>query len=127
MCGQHPIRRLGPHPPGEGRYALSWSNNVNLFDKFKGWVTGKTYNSRQENLIYRGGLRRMLQTSNRARRKKNLEGASTKATTYNLVGTENIIPEGYSKVADKLATVVTAFPNCQIEINEKATNIYLQR
>ena len=45
----------------------------------------------------------------------------------NLVGTENIIPEGYSKVADKLATVVTAFPNCQIEINEKATNIYLQR
>jgi len=68
-----------------------------------------------------------LQTSNRARRKKNLEGASTKATTYNLVGTENIIPEGYSKVADKLATMVTAFPNRQIKINEKATNIYLQR
>ena len=41
----------------------------------------------------------------------------------NLVGTENIIKEGYSKVTDKLATMITAFPNCQIKLNEKVTKI----
>jgi len=41
----------------------------------------------------------------------------------NLVGTENIIKEGYSTVTDKLATMITAFPNCKIKLNEKVTKI----
>ena len=101
--------------------AASWLDTVNLFDKFKTWIAASTYTTiRHKNMVYRGVVENLADLERGATLKelgRNFDEGK------NLVGTENIIKEGYSKVTDKLVTMITAFPNCQIKLNEKVTKI----
>lgn len=98
----------------------SWSNTINLFDKFKEWIAQKTYSITEKNLVYNGVVSDVADLERGATLKqmgKNFDEGK------NLVGSENIIPAGYSSVTDKLVAMITSFPNCEIRLNEKVVKI----
>ena len=99
---------------------LSWSNTINLFNNFKEWIAQKTYSNRGKKLVYNRVVSDVADLERGATLKqlgKNFDEGK------NLVGSENIIPAGYSSVTDKLVAMITAFPNCEIQLNEKVVKI----
>lgn len=126
----------------------SWSDSGTVFDKFKMWITGGNsqkladaelsesptsfptvinsvgqnadWSLEEENAIYNGLVSEIA----------DLELGATMAQLgmnsnegLEMFGSENIIPSGYSSVPDKLVSLIDAFSNCQIKINEKVVKI----
>ncbi len=99
-----------------------WSDADTLFGKFKTWLA-RNYawaTLKEKNAIYSGLSSDVVDLEMGATMKqlgKNFDEGRE------MTGTENIIPIGFSSVPDKLATMITAFPNCQIRLNEKVVKV----
>ena len=127
-----------------------WSDSDTVFDKFKLWITGgdssrylqadtelsesptsfptvinsvgqnTDWSLEEKNAIYNGLVSEIA----------DLELGATMAQLgmnsnegQEMEGSENIIPDGYSSVPDKLVSLIDAFPKCQIKLNEKVVKI----
>jgi hypothetical protein len=100
----------------------SWSDTDTLFTKFKTWMTGTgtTYTLPEKNSIYVGlasDVADMERGATMARLGKNFDEGKA------MVGSENILPYGYSDVTDKLGTMISAFPKCSIRLNMKVVKV----
>lgn len=100
-----------------------WSDADTLFEKFKIWLAneyGDDITLEEKNAIYVGLALEVADIESGATMAhlgKNFDEGNA------MIGTENILPNGYSNVPDTLTTMISAFPNCEIRLNEKVVRV----
>jgi hypothetical protein len=100
----------------------SWTDTDTVFDKFKYWLLNvyRTTTLVEKNAIYSGLVSEVADLefgATLAQLGKNFDEGKE------VVGAEKIIPNGYSSVPDRLVALISAFPNCNIQLNSNVVKI----